>query len=152
MRRGLSGLRSAEPDPGLWDRIASELGPGPGAQPRPRWRLNLPMATLAGAMGLVLVALAGLNVGMHSMSTAYFVETLAPVAANQQLAEEIAELMVDRPVNLAKPAVILTLSLWTGHEPDNWHYPQVSFNADEWPARSAVSFGGASPAFDAKLQ
>lgn len=152
VRRGLAGLRHAEPDPGVWDRIASELGPGPGSQPRPRWRLNLPMATLAGAMCLAVMALGGLNLGLGSLAPGHFLEAVAPEVANQQLDEELAELMTPRAVDLSLPAVALSLSILTGWEPDGWHYPQVSFNANEWPARATVLYGGASPAIDARLQ
>jgi hypothetical protein len=149
VRRGLAPLRSATPSSDVWKRVAAELGPPPSAHRRPRWQLNLPMATLAGAMFLTIVATFSLNAGLGAVHQPGEAVVTEGRLGHGLLAAELAIQpgLAPRPVVLTLPPAPPVAPL------SGWHHPQAAFNRAEWETGAGEpTLVGPVAAPDARLQ
>jgi hypothetical protein len=138
VRRSFQDVRGATPSGAVWDRIAADLGPAGGAGLAERWRLSLPMATLAGVMCVVVLALGGLNAELSTGLRAPVLDN-APAVSGREPGMFSTELAIQPAVS--PRAVDLTLPPPAdGGDVDahaasafGWHGPQERLNRDAWP-------------------
>jgi hypothetical protein len=155
VRQGLRGVRSAVPSASVWAHIEAELGPRPVGKRWSPWRLSLPMATLAGALFLMVLGFTGLTAGLSTARPANWADVTPQPVADQGLPlEELAiqPAVAPRPVTLALPPG--AAPLWPpALALPGWHTPQVAFNRAPWPRRGGVVGSGMSePVTETLLQ